>query len=221
MDNVLPKPKQKYIGIHDEDLDAYKEVHDKGDLIHMPCGTYAIDQISESKNPNSHIALLRQVFMVKPEKPEPETCTHTKRIALDTTIFGEAFECVDCGLKFGIIPANPKRTNVEFVKVESGYCDLVKELRDGVLYSSVVRHDNFRQLSGIVDTLDELEAFNLYRKVEKEIDWREEVVDMVGSGLIKRHDSSGFQIGGVYFPDNEMIAMCHLVASMTDKPKGE
>ena len=49
-------------------------------------------------------------------------------------------------------------------------------------------------------------------------DWRDRVVEHVGSGLLRRHDE-GFQIGGVYLPANTLVELSHLVASMTERPQ--
>lgn len=95
----------------------------------------------------------------------------------------------------------PKRTRTEYEKVTESIFDLRDEFERGELYADdkgIVRIQGFAHLGG------SCQVGTIYRKVEKEIDWRDEVCDhfgdcqwfdggtSIGNAIMSEHASGEF-----------------------------
>ena len=114
-------------------------------------------------------------------------------------------------LRAAALEEKPKRVEVSYVKVGApcDFFDLKHEFRKEQLFfkNEIGKHETATTLVELVAAFDGL---NLYRKVETEIDWRDEL------------ENHRYVLNAPYYsmrnhPDR-FIAMCHAVAEMTDRP---
>lgn len=117
-----------------------------------------------------------------------------------------------------------KPTPTKFVKVEEPIFDLKAEFENGELYSSdcegcytQLKCKKKLYLAGYQDLI--------YRQVE--IDWRDELdiyLDSISSLDSNFDEKVTLEFSESKFTynisDNEFVAVCHLVASLTEKPEG-
>ena len=109
-----------------------------------------------------------------------------------------------------------KPNPTKFVKVEESIFDLKGEFERGELYSSDCE-GHYTQLK--CEKKFYLAAYkdSIYRKVE--IDWRDEVYAWNSSNRIGVYNPLDFKVGLLIDNCNDkFIEMCHLVASLTEKP---
>lgn len=110
-----------------------------------------------------------------------------------------------------------KPTPTKFVKVEESIFDLKGEFEHGELYQKPEFARDYSLVSNVQALASALDGGFCYRQVE--IDWRDEVVELFGSGLIRRCGED-FQIGGVSMPSLTLVKLSHAIASLTEKPEG-
>ncbi|WWO62300.1 hypothetical protein [Vibrio phage vB_VcM_SY] len=118
-----------------------------------------------------------------------------------------------------------KPTPTKFVKVEESIFDLKAEFERGELYQKPEFARDYSAVSNAQALAGALNGGFCYRQVE--IDWRDEVVkflndDNIGdSGPIKGSLKGEMSdIDWDYFAESDFIEMCHIVASLTEKPEG-
>jgi hypothetical protein len=122
-------------------------------------------------------------------------------------------------------PVRP-RTKTTYEKVEfKSDKEKALEFASSEFYYVSEIHPN--QTYSKVTTLDALVSCgsNLYRKVEREVTWKDELNDFLEECRWLEDTSEIHEVipkpdteNGEQF-DNEFIKMCHLVASLTDKPE--
>ncbi|CAM0042741.1 hypothetical protein VPHK392_0014 [Vibrio phage K392] len=116
----------------------------------------------------------------------------------------------------------PKPT--KFVKVEESIFDLKEEFENGELYSSDCE-GCYNQILGEKSLHWAGSQGKIYRQVE--IDWRDEVVSFlddenIGSGGVMTGDilNALLEVDWGCIKESDFIGLCHLVASLTEKPEG-
>ncbi|AUS00753.1 hypothetical protein NVP1278O_18 [Vibrio phage 1.278.O._10N.286.54.E8] len=118
----------------------------------------------------------------------------------------------------------PKPTPTKFVKVEESIFDLKGEFERGELYSSDCE-GHYTQLKCEKKLYLAAHQYSVYRQVE--IDWSDELDSYLDS--ISSLDSNFDEKVTLDFSkskfayslsDDEFVAACHLVASLTEKPEG-
>ena len=117
-----------------------------------------------------------------------------------------------------------KPTPTKFVKVEESIFDLKKEFERGELYSSDCA-GHYTQLKHKKSLYLAAHQDSVYRQVE--IDWRDELdsyLDSISSLDSNFDEKVTLELSGSKFAynmsDDEFVAACHLVASITEKPEG-
>ena len=118
-----------------------------------------------------------------------------------------------------------KEKPTKFVKVEESIFDLKGEFERGDLYQKPEFARDYSLVSNVQALASALDGGFCYRKVE--IDWRDELDSYLDS--ISNLDSIfdekvTLEFSGSKFAynmsDDEFVAACHLVASLTEKPEG-
>ena len=118
----------------------------------------------------------------------------------------------------------PKPTPTKFVKVEESIFDLKKEFERGELYSSDCE-GHYTQLKCEKKLYLAAHQDSVYRQVE--INWRDELdiyLDSISSLDSNFDEKVTLEFSKSKFAynmsDDEFVAACHLVASLTEKPEG-
>lgn len=111
------------------------------------------------------------------------------------------------------------KTKVEYVKCEESLNDIAKAMIDGELFYSEDGDVTYNWHDGSFD--DQygdtfIVVGEFHRKVETEVTWQDEISDDRTHVYIYDLDK---QVAIDRMPNDMFIAMCHLVASMTDKPE--
>lgn len=116
----------------------------------------------------------------------------------------------------------PKPSPTKFVKVEESIFDLEDEFERGELYE---KGSNYTKLISESDFAFAYRENAIYRQVE--IDWRDELdsyLDSISSLDSNFDEKVTLEFSGSKFAynlsDDEFVAACHLVASLTEKPEG-
>lgn len=116
------------------------------------------------------------------------------------------------------IPAIPKtRTRAEYEKVAGSIFGLRDEFERGELYFDRDRctggiyasSDQYQKIRDMNDFSQAALNNNIYRKVEKEIDWQDEVVHAYPSIDFKDLDSDGYRNLGSWRPD-KFLELCRV-----------
>jgi hypothetical protein len=118
----------------------------------------------------------------------------------------------------------PKPTKL--VKVEESIFDLKEEFERGELYFDVAAvsggvffsNDEYVKINSKESLCECYSNGNVYRQVE--IDWRDELaVTVKATGLPYSSNGRGHITGMSWNSEIELIAICHKVAELTDKPE--
>ncbi|CAL9954690.1 hypothetical protein VPHK24_0002 [Vibrio phage K24] len=110
-----------------------------------------------------------------------------------------------------------KPTPTKFVKVEESIFDLKGEFERGELFTKL--GDTYIPLSDCEKAFaSSLLASSIYRQVE--IDWRNEVNNYFLKTKVLGIDCTIEESIETDFYNDEFISLCHLVASLTEKPEG-
>ncbi|AUR98231.1 hypothetical protein NVP1248O_17 [Vibrio phage 1.248.O._10N.261.54.F1] len=140
--------------------------------------------------------------------------------------FGPQLEWIDREFKNArlITLSDLKPTPTKFVKVEESIFDLKGEFERGELYSSDCE-GHYTQLKYKKSLYLAAHQDSIYRQVE--IDWRDELdsyLDSISSLDSNFDEKVTLEFSKSKFAynmsDNEFVAACHLVASLTENPKG-
>ncbi|AUR81481.1 hypothetical protein NVP1007O_15 [Vibrio phage 1.007.O._10N.261.55.F9] len=110
-----------------------------------------------------------------------------------------------------------KPTPTKFVKVEESIFDLKGEFERGELYSSDCE-GHYTQLKCEKKLYLAAHQDSVYRQVE--IDWRDEVNSYFLKTKVLGIDCTIEESIETDFYNDEFISLCHLVASLTEKPEG-
>jgi len=114
-------------------------------------------------------------------------------------------------------PVKP-RVKVEYVKCEYDYVwQMVKEFEEGRGIYTRKSHETYIKIDNAPDVLRYMRR--LYRKVETEITWQDELIDFCKLINIEPRfpmsaDHGYVQVSGM-MKESEFISMCHLVSSLT------
>lgn len=123
-----------------------------------------------------------------------------------------------------------KKTRTEWVKAEDELWVLENEFKNGELYSKKCNGD-YNQIVTLTLLALSLVCKNLYRKVEKEIDWRVEAKDYldkckhltpmcdISLCIAEPKSDDKDDLKEWLELQKESIGLCHLVAELTDKPE--
>ena len=115
-------------------------------------------------------------------------------------------------------PIQKPRTRTEYEKVTESIFDLRDEFKRGELYC---KHEHAREFTQVINTQTLAQALHggfCFRKVEKEIDWRDEVKSYIESTCSEslRLDGDSFTISHpeldfIYEPgDDEFLELCRV-----------
>lgn len=111
-----------------------------------------------------------------------------------------------------------KKIRTEWVKAEDDLWQLEDEFKNGDLYW-LSCDTTYKVITKTYTLTSFLEAGEVYRKVEKEIDWRIEATNFIANNEAKYFDYT-WSVDGVDLTDIDFIKLCHLVVKLTDKPEG-
>lgn len=162
---------------------------------------------------------------------------HKTRVKCYLLTNGEGDFIFDNGNDAFELIKKPKRTKIEYVKCYfSREWEAVKHYNEvGELFDIDCNgnHTNVNDISGAWYEVVCRNYDSLYRQVEVEIDWRDEVKSFLescgkingGSSLDEFTYKSNSDFEHINKSnddyDNEFVRLCHLVADLTDKPEGE
>ena len=117
-------------------------------------------------------------------------------------------------LRAAALEEKPKRVKVSYVKVEDSIFDLRPDFEDGELFQAM-NNESYQVITGELKLAELLSYGLVCRKVETEIDWRDEVKRLDESAIF-HDDGDLFLI--IDSKSDDFISMCHDVASLTEKP---
>lgn len=106
-----------------------------------------------------------------------------------------------------------KPTHTEYVKVTDSIFDLKAELEAGELYVKHKNKDKHYQINSEQWLVSAKNNGNVYRKVEHEITWQDELRNAIKNGQAVGLGS--IQVGEVDLTDGQFIEMCHKVYHLT------
>lgn len=116
-------------------------------------------------------------------------------------------------------PQPKPRTRTEYEKVTESIFDLRDEFKRGELYSKHKNKEKYYQINTEVWVVNAINNNNVYRKVEKEIDWRLLLRETIEKSSGRNIGDGSVMVGTSDLTDEEFLMLCHEISEVTNKPR--